>query len=486
MNPAQELHQALATLDRRRQIFRLEHYKPYDYQKKFHNAVGQQTLFPAVQRALIAANQSGKTFSAAMETAIHLTGKYPEWWKGSRFNGAVSWLVGGKTNETVRDICQKELFGDITDPAKLGTGTVPLIDIGKRTSKPGVPNALDTCLIKHVSGRWSKVMFRAYEQGPQKHMGIRINGGWLDEEPPQDIWSQYLRATISTNGILYMTFTPEEGFTAVVNSFLNDLKKGQAVITATWTDAPHLTAKDGQLTEKAKQLWSAFPAHERDMRSKGVPFMGSGLVFPFTEEQLAVDPIDIPRHWPKIIGIDFGMDHPFGAAKLAWDRDGDIVYVIADYSETRAIPAVHAAAIRPWGSWIPVAWPHDGLNTEKSTGDELRQSYSDAGLNMLPQRATNPPDYRQDQKEGEGGNSVEASILHMYERMETGRWKVFKTCRNWFDEQRIFHRKDGKLVKLRDDVLSASRYAHMMLRHARTESIKVRRREYTAGVSNWG
>lgn len=483
-SPLQKFHGTLALLERRRQIFRLDYYKPYDYQKKFHNALGYQTDKPAIQRALVAANQVGKSFCAACETAIHLTGKYPVWWSGTRFTSPVLWVVGGKTNETVRDICQKELFGDPNDASKLGTGTVPLVDIGKRTSKPGVPNALDTCLVKHVSGKWSKVMFRAYEQGKEKHMGIRINGGWLDEEPPSEIWSQYLRATISTNGILYITFTPEEGFTVVVNGFMNDLKKGQAFVNATWNDAPHLV-KNGELTDRAKQLWEAFPAHEREMRSKGVPFMGSGLIFPFTEEQLAVDPIEIPRHWPRIVGIDFGYDHAFGAVQLAWDRDSDTVYVVSDYREERAIPAIHSAAIKNWCPYAPVAWPHDGLNTEKSTGDELRQSYVDEGLNLLQSHATNPPDHAQGQEEGEGGNSVEASLMHMLERMETGKWKVFRTCKNWFEEQRIYHRKDGKIVKLKDDVISASRYAHMMIRHARTETIKRRPRAYAQGVSNW-
>jgi hypothetical protein len=133
-----------------------------------------------------------------------------------------------------------------------------------------------------------------------------------------------------------------------------------------------------------------------------------------------------------------------------------------------------------------VAWPHDGLNTEKGTGDELVKSYTAAGLNMLPAKATNPPDPRQGQQEGEGGNSVEAGILNMFERMETGRFKVFKTCKYWFEEQRTYHRDEQmKLIKVRDDVLSASRYGLMMLRHARTEVVAVRRSVAMAGATNW-
>lgn len=105
---------------------------------------------------------------------------------------------------------------------------------------------------------------------------------------------------------------------------------------------------------------------------------------------------------------------------------------------------------------------------------------------MLPAKATNPPDYAQGQKEGEGGNSVEAALLAMYERMETGRWKVFKTVPHWFQEQRTYHRDEqGKLVKVRDDVLSASRYGHMMLRHARVATVRPRRQAVMAGATNW-
>jgi phage terminase large subunit-like protein len=484
MNPEQELAKLIAQLEKRRATNKLEYYVPYEWQKKFHNATGYKTGRPAAQRVALAGNGTGKTICGAMETAIHLTGLYPDWWKGHKFYGPVVAMVGGITNEAVRDINQKHLFGDPNDPAALGTGSIPRNLIGKRTPKPGVPQAFDTVLVKHKTGKWSKVMFRAYEQGPKKHMGHRIHLGWLDEEPPQEIWSQYLRGTISMNGILFITFTPESGLTEVVNQFMNNLAQGQALIQASWNDSPHLVLESGELTDEAKQLWAGFPPHEREMRMRGVPVYGKGLVFSFTDDELVVEPFPIPRHWPQITGIDFGWDHPFAAARLAWDRDSDVVYLVSEYRAERQTPAQHAAAVLPWGKWIPVAWPHDGLNTEKGTGDELRKAYQDEGLNMLPQKATNPPQIGQ--KEGEGGNSAEASILAMYERMETGRWKVFSTCRQWSEERRIYHRdENAKLVKLRDDLISASRYAHMMLRHARVETVRKRAQPVYSGLTNW-
>jgi phage terminase large subunit-like protein len=321
----------------------------------------------------------------------------------------------------------------------------------------------------------SKVYIRAYEQGFKKFMGVRFDVGWCDEEPPLEIWSQMLRATFARpDAVLMLTLTPEEGMTQVVAQFMNDLKNGQSLVTATWDDARHMTP------EVKEQRLAALPPHEREMRSKGVPLMGSGLVFDIPENEIVVEPISIPRHWAQIIGIDFGWDHPFGAAKLAWDRDADIVYITADYKESKAVPPLHAAAIKPWGTWIPVAWPHDGLNTEKSGGETLIQAYRDEGLSCLRDKATNPPP----PGKTEGDNAVEPPLLDMVERSQTGRLKVFKTSRNWLEEKRMYHRKDGKLVKLNDDVISASRYAYMMLRYAITEPVRTKRAS-RQGLRNW-
>lgn len=476
MNEVRELTELLAQLDRRKQIYRLEYYKPYPKQMEFHNAIGRGTQTPAVQKALIAANQIGKTYCGAMEVAMHATGRYPDWFQGTRFPGAVEILVGSNTNETLRDICQRELLGDPADDKKLGTGTIPIDCIGKTTRKAGVPNAIDTISVKHVRGMNSKVYLRAYEQGFKKFMGIRFDVGWPDEEPPLDIWSQFLRATFAKQrSVLLMTLTPEEGMTQVVGQFMNDLKKGQALITATWDDAAHMTA------DVKEQRLAAMPAHEREMRSKGVPLMGSGLVFETPESEMVVEPFPIPRHFARINGVDFGWDHPFGAASLAWDRDADIVYIVSDYRESKAVPPIHIAAIKPWGAWIPCAWPHDGLNTEKSGGESLIQNYRD-GLYCLPNKATNPPPPGLD--EGRGDNAVEPPLLEMVERAQTGRLKVFKTCRHWLEEKRMYHRKEGKLVKLNDDVISASRYAYMMLRFAITEPVKARQ-QTRVGLRAW-
>jgi hypothetical protein len=209
----------------------------------------------------------------------------------------------------------------------------------------------------------------------------------------------------------------------------------------------------------------------------GVPLMGKGQVFPIDEDTIKIDPFQIPRHWAHIIGIDFGWDHPFAAVHLGYDRDADVVYVVKTIRVREQTPVQHAAAIRAWGdcNWAPVAWPHDGLQHDKGSGISLASQYESQGLAMLPDKATFP----------DGGNGLEAGVTMMLDRMRTGRFKVFSTCVEWFEEMRMYHRAPRKtdpttveIVKRDDDILSATRYAMMMLRAADTEPVHYDDYEY--------
>jgi hypothetical protein len=232
----------------------------------------------------------------------------------------------------------------------------------------------------------------------------------------------------------------------------------RSVTQMTIDDAEHYTP------EQREAIIASYPAHEREARIKGIPSMGSGRVFPVEETLITCDPFPIPPHWPQINGMDFGWDHPFAAINMAWDRDADVIYVCKEYAQRETTPVNHAAAIKPWGAWIPCAWPHDGLQHDKGSGESLKDQYEAQGLNMLTDKATFP----------DGGNGVEAGVMDMLDRMQTGRWKVFSTCGGWFGEFRLYHRVNGLIVKERDDRISASRYGLMMMRHAATKPHNVR------------
>lgn len=478
-----EAAQLLDELEQYKRTHKLEYYKPYKFQRDFHNSVGHLTEIAARIKALMAANQIGKTLCGAHEVAMHLTGRYPSWWAGSRFNHPNEFLVASTTNETTRDRCQKDLFGEPTDDRQLGTGTVPLECIGDRSRKPGVPGAYDSVLVKHVSGGWSKCVFRAYEQGPKKFMGSRLTGGfWADEEPPQDIWSQMLRGLFATNGIGILTFTPEEGITEVVAQLIDNLQMGQSLTRASWDDAPHMTP------ERREMALSGIPPHEREMRSKGEPMVGSGLIYAVPDELIACDPFEIPPHFARINGLDFGFDHPFACAHVAIDRDSDTVYIYDGYRESRALPLTHSQAVKKHGDWVPCAWPHDGMKQDPQSGRVIADIYREHGLNMWPVPFTNPPP--PGTEEGKGGNGVEAGIFHILEMMESNHFKVFKTVSVFFEEKGRYHRRNvggkSQIVAVGDDFLSAARYAVLFRRHAQTRVVRPPKQRSTGpGLRNW-
>lgn len=434
---------------------RLFSYRPYPKQREFHRA-GADTAVR--ERLLKAGNQSGKTYSAACETAMHLTGAYPDDWEGAVFDTQTTGWGASITSQVTRDTVQRLLLGQ---PGQWGTGMIPkrsILDI-KRAAH-GVADAVESISVRHKTGGISRITLKSYDQGRERFQGETLDFVWFDEEPPMDIYLEGLTRTNATDGVVWLTFTPLLGMSDVVRRFLVEKTPGTHVTNMTIYDAGHYT------DEQRAAIIASYPAHERDARAMGTPILGSGLVFTVPDEKIMVNPFEIPAHWPRICGLDFGWDHPFAAAGLAWDRDSDCVYVVNEYRESRALPAVHVQAIQAWGAWIPVAWPHDGLNTEKGSGDDLIKGYRDLGLNVLKDRATLPPS--PGREEGTGGNSVEASVMMMLERMETGRFKVFSTCGMFFEEKRMYHRKHGKIVKINEDLIDAARMACMMLRHAQT------------------
>jgi len=201
---------------------KIEYYDPYPYQKRFHD-----TGSNCNQRLLMAGNRIGKSFSGASETALHLTGLYPEWWQGKRYKQPITAWCGGVSNETVRDILQSELLGTPGDPAASGTGAIPRTNIIKTERKPGVPNAVSIVQVKHITGGTSYLYFKAYEMGPEKWYGRSVDFVWLDELPPSAIYSQAVTRTLDRRGMVAMTYTPEAGFDRITAQFLNNLMPGQ-------------------------------------------------------------------------------------------------------------------------------------------------------------------------------------------------------------------------------------------------------------------
>lgn len=438
----------LKRLEELRKNYGMLFYAPYGKQRAFHDAGRTHR-----ERLLMAGNKLGKTYAAGFEVAFHATGIYPDDWTGHRFTKQNRGWAGSVTSELTRDGIQRILLGNV---GRWGTGCIPkdcIIDI-KRAR--GVPDAVETVLVRHTNGDISQITFKAYSDGREAWQAEDLDYVWFDEEPPYDIYIEGVTRTNNTCGPVFMTFTPLLGMSGVVMRFLNETHEDRSVTNMTIDDVEHYSP------EQKRKILDSYPEHEREARAMGTPMLGSGRIYPIAEAILKEPPLaSIPLHWHQINGSDFGWDHPTAFVNIVYDPDTDCIHITKAYRQKEALPLIHAAAVRPWGSWIPVAWPHDALQHDKGSGEQLAQQYRDLGLNMVSEHATFG-DKR--------GNGVEAGLMDILARMQTGRFKVDMNLAQWWEEFRMYHRKDGKIVKAFDDLMDATRYAVMMLRFAQPQA----------------
>jgi hypothetical protein len=243
------------------------------------------------------------------------------------------------------------------------------------------------------------------------------------------------------------------GPTEVVKRFTDEDEPTRAMFEMSMDEAKHIGDE-----EKARK-WREYLPHERDARYHGRVSLGEGAVFEVPETDLMVDiPLTaVPGEWVKLWGIDFGINHPFAAALYAWDREMDEHYILATIKMKDAIPLQHVDAMRRVAANVPVAWPKDGMNREKSSGEPLSAAYKKLGLQMLGEPASLPG----------GSFSKYASVTEQGIIMSARRWHVNRMCAEWFSEYRRYHYRDGKIVDRDNDLLDAGRYAYMMRRRAR-------------------
>jgi phage terminase large subunit-like protein len=441
--------EALELAVHRREFRRFDFFVPHPKQKA-HLALGATRR----ERLLMAGNRQGKTETGAFEATCHLTGEYPPWWTGRRFDKPTMGWIAGETSLLVRDVQQTKLCGPAGVEARLGTGMIPKEAFVDRPSLArGVTDAFDTIQVRHKpSGGVSIGKFKSYEQGRGKFQGEGLDWIWFDEEPPLDVYAEGIARIGERDGIGWLTFTPLKGRSDVVIRFLDEPSPDRGVTTMGIDDALHLAP------EVRKRMVDGYLPHEREARARGVPMLGSGRIFMTSEEAITEPMIEaIPPHWAKIWGIDIGIGHPFAAVLILWDRDNDVVHIHHAIRMADALPMAHARSMKAIGAGVPVAWPKDAGDREKSSGEPISKLYKSEGLLMLPDQATWP----------DGSVSTEAGIMEWNEREQTGRLKVAAHLSEWLEERRFYHRKDGQIVKIKDDLMSATRIALMMKRFAR-------------------
>lgn len=413
---------------------------PYRYEKypkhlRFFEEGAQKR-----SRVFMAANRVGKTVAGAFEVACHLTGEYPHWWKGKRFDGPTNGWAAGDTGQTTRDILQLELLGE-----EFGSGLIAKDKIESITMRPGIPGAVEKVVVRHKSGGKSVLGFKSFDQGRRSFQGTAKDFIWLDEECPEDVYNECTVRTMTTQGVVFITFTPLKGLTLFVQQFMKaaneDAEAGtsRSVVMAGWDDVPHL----GELEKE--QILADTPPHLRDSRSKGIPGLGSGAIYPIPENEIWTDPMQIMPAWRRFYGLDVGWNYT-AAVFCAHDKDRDIVYIYDAYKGSNKEPDIHAAAIkRRYPGGLPITGAIDPASRQRGQADgrNLLKLYRDCGLRLIP-----------------ADNAVQSGIDEVFQRMSTGRLKVFKGLTEWWDEYRLYRRDEkGRIVKEADHLMDAMRYA---------------------------
>jgi phage terminase large subunit-like protein len=385
------------------------------------------------ERLFMAANRVGKTVAGAYEVTAHLTGRYPSWWQGKRFDRAIEAWACGSDSKTTYEVVQGVLMGETS-----GRGMLPIDAVVHTSSSRSFAGAIDTVWIKHVSGKTSKLTLKTYEQGRRSFEGAAKDLIWCDEEPPIDVYTEMMYRLLTTKGIAFTTFTPLLGRSEVVNSFyeLTDeerFRKSKCVIQAGWAHVPHLD------DERKQKLIANTPAYQIKARTEGEPSLGKGAIYPFPEDQVAIDPFEIPKFWPRAYGLDVGWERT-ACIWGAMDPETLTVVLYDEYYEPGGphnAPRNHSEEIRRRGTWIP------GVVDPASAYHQL-QPFDSIGLDL-----------------SHADNNVEAGILAVFELFATGRLRAFKSLTNFFSEFRKYQRTEtypNKPLKRDDHLCDALRY----------------------------
>lgn len=414
------------------------------------------------QRLIYGGNQSGKTISASAEVAWHLTGDYPDWWTGKRFDKPIRVWAVGESGQLVRDTLQKKLCGD----DEFGTGMVPLESFAKKPIMvPGGTGAIDTMFTAHqtdgIADGTSSLTFKSFEMRREKLQGESVDLIWVDERPSEEIYSELLARTSATDGHLIVSYTPvgEGAAAGVTYKFLSEPSSDRAVFRIPSSEVKHISET------RREELASGYAEHEREARLEGTPQLGSGPIFPLELLPTVVKTFnpdtDIPTYARWCVGIDFGYGHPFAAALIAWTPEIGEVWVIDSFRMERSSALYHTQRIHSMtrGLRIPIAWPHDGNQHDKGSGLPLAEQYKNFGANMMKTHAVN---------HGTKTNAVEPALEELREMMFGGKLKIAPHNTELLEEMRNYHRDENfKIVKQRDDLVSALRYAIMMRRAGR-------------------
>lgn len=401
-------------------------------------------------RVLGGGNGSGKSFTGATELTYHMTGQYPEGWEGYRFKKAIKVWVICESGSLWRDSMQQALLGSVGE--ELGTGLIRKEFLHDTKSMPGVPGAIGQIQTKHKTGGISSVTVKTFEMGRNQFQAATLDLLIFDEEPPEEIYAECIMRTRGVKGVkepgrVMMLFTPLKGLSEVVLRYLPNGRfppngvhpehPDRYAIAVSWDDAPHLTEED------KKTMMAEMPPNERDARTKGIPALGSGRIYPVSEDDIICKPFEIPEYFPRAYGLDFGWNNT-AALWMAQDPTTQVKYLYAEYKKGKVQDSEHVFAIKQRGDWMAGAADPSG-GGRRDDGKMRIDYYRSLGLDLYP-----------------GHNGIIAGIGQVYNDLTSGMLKVFSNLHMFLDEIRIYRydsKDPNKVARNQDDhLLDTLRY----------------------------
>ena len=438
----------------------LKYFRPFDHQRKFFET------FDSPRRGILAANRIGKTVSTCYETAMHLTGQYPDWWRGYRFDRPITAMVAGEGWSQVAMVLQNELLGtqDVKIRENLGTGAIPRDAIIQDTMRNDGANCMGV-EIRHASGGKSYLLFANYTQEVRQMQGFKLNLAVFDEQPPDDFFSEIVTRTATTQGQILCSFTPLKGLNGLVSKFWNR-EEGYDFIRVAWDDVPEYDpwGEPFLLAETRAQLERDYLPHEREARIAGKPVMGQGAVFQI-------------RSWPtyktgdydfrtlanihRVIALDLGLVNDKTVISLmywdpyertAWLHRQICVTGLEEANPTNYINHL----MRPEVFGTPIVLPPDAGTAGRYTMSALsiRELFVQYELNVWPKPIMNPPD-----DQGRTTNHKAYGINMMRQMLEAGTLMVNENCVEFLKEAQNYYVDPQGRFSDPDDCIDSARYA---------------------------
>ena len=438
----------------------LKYFRPFDHQKEFFKTGD------SARRGILAANRIGKTVSTCYETAMHLTGRYPDWWLGKKFNKPVTAFVAGEGWEQVARVLQDELIGtkDIKMRDSIGTGAIPLECLVTDTMRCDGANVIGI-EVRHASGSNSYLLFGNYTQEVRNLQGFKLDFVVFDEQPPDDVFSELVTRTATTQGQVLCSFTPLKGLNGLVSKFWYG-EEGYEHIRVSWDDVPEYDpwGEPFLLNTTRRQLERDYLPHEREARIAGMPVMGQGAVFQLREfPTYKTGDYDFRtmNDIERVIALDLGLvKDKTVVSYMFWNPKEQTAWlhsqiVVKGTEEANPLNYINHL-VRPEVFGCPIVLPPDANTAGRYTMSALsiRQLFEQYELNVHPNPIMNPPD-----SEGKVTNHKAFGINTMRQMLEMGSLMINENCVEFLREAKNYYVDEKGRFSDPDDCIDSARYA---------------------------